>query len=217
MIKIYGVALSPYVRKVLLALEHKEIEYESVPTFPGDTSPEFSAISPLNKIPVLEHDGFTVADSSIICRYIDDVLGGTSIYPENPQERARACFLEEYADSRLMECLVGGIFVERFLKPNLRNEPTDEDKVKDTIENQLPPVLSYLEGITPETGPLVGDAPSIADIGVLSAFASGRWGDYHLDAAQYPKLGAYLERANAAPVLVARQEAEEAFVKAMNS
>ena len=216
MIKVYGVSLSPFVRKVLLTLELKEIEYEQVPTFPGDTSPEFSAISPLNKIPVLDHDGFTVADSSIICRYIEDVLGGTSIYPENPQDRARACFLEEYADTRLMECLVGGLFFERFIKPNLQNEPTDEERVKDIIDNQLPPLLTYLENITPDAGPLVGDAPSIADISVLSAFASGRWGDYELDAAQYPKLGAYLERAFANPVLVARQEDEAAFVKSMS-
>ena len=60
MIKIYGVPLSPFVRKALLALEYCELEYENEPTFPGDQSPEFRAISPLGKIPVLDHDGFTI-------------------------------------------------------------------------------------------------------------------------------------------------------------
>jgi glutathione S-transferase len=71
MIKIYGVPLSPFVRKALLALEYKGLDYENEPTFPGDESPAFRAISPLGKIPVLEHDGFTVPDTSVICRYLD--------------------------------------------------------------------------------------------------------------------------------------------------
>lgn len=216
MIKIHGVDLSPFVRKVLLTLEYKNVEYQLVPAYPGDSSPGFAAISPLRKIPVLEHDGFTVPDSSVICRYLDDVFGDPSIYPEDPRERASACWLEEFADTRLMECCAGGIFFERFLKPNLRNEPTDEEKVRDTIENQLPPLLGYLEGLARESGPLVGDAPSIADIAVTSAFATARWGDYQVDAAAYPKLGGYLERAFATPVMVARHEAEVAFAKSMS-
>lgn len=215
MIKIHGVDLSPFVRKVLLTLEYKNVEYQAVPAYPGDTSPEFAAISPLRKIPVLEHDGFTVPDSSIICRYLNDVCEGPSIYPDDARERAFACWLEEFADTRLMDCCAGGIFFERFLKPNLQGQPTDEDKVQDTIENQLPPLLAYLESITPESGPLVGGSVSIADIAVTSAFATARWGDYQVDAGAYPKLGGYLERAFANPVMAARHEAEVAFVKSM--
>jgi glutathione S-transferase len=68
MITIHGVSLSPFARKVLFGLEYKEIQYEQVPVFPGDDSEAFSAISPLKKIPVIEDDGFTVPDSSIILR-----------------------------------------------------------------------------------------------------------------------------------------------------
>ena len=38
MIKLYGVPLSPFARKALLVLDYKELEYENVPTFPGDES-----------------------------------------------------------------------------------------------------------------------------------------------------------------------------------
>lgn len=58
MMKLYGIALSPFARKALLVLDYKGLAYENIPTFPGDTSAEFRAISPLGKIPILEHDGF---------------------------------------------------------------------------------------------------------------------------------------------------------------
>ena len=102
MLKLYGVPLSPFARKALLALEYKGLEYENVPTFPGDASPEFRAMSPLGKIPILEHDGFTVPDTSVICRYLERIAPEPALYPADPREEARACWLEEYADSRLI-------------------------------------------------------------------------------------------------------------------
>ena len=44
MIKVHGVSLSPFARKVLFGLEYKEITYEQIPVFPGDDSEAFSAI-----------------------------------------------------------------------------------------------------------------------------------------------------------------------------
>jgi glutathione S-transferase len=87
--KLYGVALSPFVRKAMFALEYLGFEYENEATFPGDSSPEFQAISPLGKIPILEHDAFhnafTVADTSVICRYLDRLSNDKSLYPQDPQ------------------------------------------------------------------------------------------------------------------------------------
>ena len=78
MLRLHGVQLSPFVRKALLMLEFKSIEYESVDVFPGSEDAAFRAISPLGKVPVLEHDEFSIPDTSVICRYLDRV------YPEKP-------------------------------------------------------------------------------------------------------------------------------------
>ena len=64
MIKIHGHPLSPFVRKALLVLEFKGVDYELNVVMPGAPDPTFRAISPLGKIPVLEHDGFTVPDTT---------------------------------------------------------------------------------------------------------------------------------------------------------
>jgi glutathione S-transferase len=209
MIKLYGVPLSPFARKALLALDYKELEYENVPTFPGDEAPEFRAISPLGKIPVLEHDGFTVPDTSVICRYLDRIAPEKSLYPEDPQLEARASWLEEYADSRLVETCAT-LFRERLLNPKMFNQPTNEEVVQNVLDNTMPECLAYLETVVPESGYLVGDSLSVADLAVTTCFIQARYGDYDVDGGAAPKLRNYLDRAFAAPLVVQRLEAEKA-------
>ena len=209
MIKLYGVPLSPFARKALLALDHKGLEYENVPTFPGDESPEFRAISPLGKIPVLEHDGFTIPDTSVICRYLDRIAPENSLYPDDPRDEARACWLEEYADSKLVETCAT-LFRERLLKPKMFDQPTDEAVVQDILDNAMPACLEYLESVVPESGYLVGGHLSVADIAVTTCFIQARYGDFEVDGAAAPKLRSYLDQAFAAPLVVRRMQAEAA-------
>lgn len=208
MIIVHGVPLSPFVRKVLLTLDYKEIEYTQNPVFPGSDDESFRKISPLGKIPVLEHDGFTIPDSSVICRYLDQKFPDKPIYPSDPQLQARASWLEEYADSKLIEGCAS-IFRERLLNPKFMNQPCDEAVVKEAIDVTLPPLLSYLETLVPDTGVLVGDHISIADIAVVTCFVQANYGDYKVDASVYPKLSAYLDRSFASEILIKRLEDEQ--------
>ncbi len=209
MLKIYGTPLSPFVRKTLLALEFKGLEYDHEPTFPQDPSPAFRAISPLGKIPVLEHDGFTVPDSSVICRYLERIKPQPPLYPSDPKDEARACWLEEYADSRLIE-MCAGVFQERLLKPKLMKQPTDEARLADILENGLPTCLDYMESVVPASGYLVGNSLSIADIAVTTCFIQAQYGDYDVDGGKYPNLRRYLDAAYKAPLVVKRLESERA-------
>ncbi len=211
MIKVHGVHLSPFVRKVLLTLEYKGISYESVNIFPGSDEPEFRAISPLGKIPVLEDDGFTIPDTSVICRYLDRTYPDKAIYPADIRLEAQACWLEEFADSKLIDACAG-LFRQKFLNPMMFNTPTDESVVDDILNNQLPGLLQYLESQTPETGVLVGDAVSIADIAVLTCFLQARYGEFDVDGETYPKLRAYLDRCFANDVVKNRMEKEKEMV-----
>ena len=209
MIKLYGVPLSPFARKAMLALEYKGLEYENEPTFPGDESPEFRAISPLGKIPVLDHDGFTVPDTSVICRYLDRIAPEKSLYPTDPKLEARASWLEEYADSKLVETCAT-LFRERLLNPKMFNQPTDEAKVSEILDNAMPACLAYLESVVPDSGYLVGDSLTVADLAVTTCFIQARYGDYDVDGSAAPKLRHYLDQAYAAPLVTKRLEAERA-------
>lgn len=209
MIKVYGVPLSPFVRKALLALEYKGLDYENEPTFPNDPSEAFRAISPLGKIPVLDHDGFTIPDTSVICRYLDRIAPDKPLYPKDPKEEARALWLEEYADTRLIENCAG-VFQERLLKPKMLKQPTDEARLAGILETTLPACLDYVESLVPETGYLVGDQLSIADLAVVTCFIQAQYGDFDVDGGRYPKLRRYLDAAYAAPLVVDRLASERA-------
>ncbi|HTK99096.1 MAG TPA: glutathione S-transferase family protein [Pseudomonadales bacterium] len=210
-IKVHGHPLSPFVRKVLLTLDVKGIEHENIVVFPGDSSPQFRAVSPLGKIPVLQHDDFSIADSSVICRYLERVFPTPAIYPADPKLEARALWVEEYADTKVIENCAG-LFQQRFLFPKLMNKPTDQAIVDDILTHGLPPVLDYLESIAPESGYFVGNALSIADLSVTTCFLQAQYADFAVDAKRYPKLGRYLAAAFASPIVTARMAKERAVV-----
>jgi glutathione S-transferase len=214
MLTVYGVPVSPFVRKVLLALEHKGVAYELTPVFPGSADEPFASISPLKKVPAITHDDFSISDSSIICRYIDQAFDGPALYPSNPAAQARACWLEELGDSRLIEA-TAGIFQERWLKPNIMKQEGDESRAQDMIDNRLPPLLTYLETQVPESGMLAGDDMSIADIGIVTAFIQAQYGNYQPSADAYPRLAAYLARAMQTELFQNRHKAEQEAVQAM--
>jgi glutathione S-transferase len=97
--KITGSYSSPYVRKVLVCLDIKGIPFEIDPIVPFYGNDEFARLSPLRRIPVLLDDSVTLADSSVICEYLDERYPEPSMFPEGPRLRARARWLEESADT----------------------------------------------------------------------------------------------------------------------
>ena len=214
MLKVHGVPLSPFVRKVHWALTYKDVEFESVPTMPGDASPEFRAMSPLGKLPVLQDGDFTVPDSSIILRYLDARYPEKALYPEDPQACAFVSWLEEFADTKLVEgCAV--FFRERFLNPNMMKKPTDQAAVEDALTDLMPPLLSYLESVVSDEGYFVGTTLSVADLAITSAFVNAQYGDYSVDSAAYPKLSAYLMRAMDAGLVKDQIAKEQVILKSL--
>jgi glutathione S-transferase len=208
-ITVHGHPLSPFVRKVLLTLEIKGIEHENIIVFPGDSSPAFRAMSPLGRIPVLQHDAFAIPDSSVICRYLERVFPEKPIYPADPKLEARALWIEEYADTTLTEN-TAGLFQQRFLFPKMMNKPTDAAIVDNILTHTMPPALEYLESLAPESGYFVGGALSIADISVVTNFLQAQYGDFVVDGSKYPRLSRYLTSAFANPIVTGRLAKERA-------
>ncbi len=212
MIKLHGVALSPFVRKVRVALAEKNLPYESIPVMPFGPREEFMKISPLGKIPVLERDGFTVPDSSVIIAYLERTDPQPSLYPTDPQDFARALFLEEYADTRVADKLTTPFF-QRFVRANILKEEPDEAKVQQALTEEIPPVLDYLESQITNPEAIIGGRFSIADIAIASPFVNFMHGKESVDASRWPKLAEYVATIHARPSFKALIEEELAFTK----
>src|SRR6201996_8204359 len=100
---LYGSNLSPFVRKIRVVLMEKGIDYALDQINPFRQPPEFAAISPLKRIPVLRDTDLpelnTLPDSSVIADYLENKFPEPVLYPKSHFARARALWFEEYADS----------------------------------------------------------------------------------------------------------------------
>lgn len=192
MIKIYGMGVSPFVRKVLAVLKLKGLEYELIPQMPFTDDAEYRKISPLGKIPALQDGDVTLCDSSVICEYLEDAYPEVSVYPQGVADKAQARWLEELGDSKMAE-FAGGIFFQRFIRPNMFQQDTDTAAVDDYIDNKLPPIFDYLETVVPDSDFLYGDLGA-ADVALISALVNASYAAYTVDAARWPKFAAYVAR-----------------------
>jgi glutathione S-transferase len=201
---VYGVALSPYVRKVLIVLEIKNISYRIEPVNPFDPPKNFNQISPLNKIPVFADDNITVADSAVICDYLERQYPHHPIYPSDNVQRAQALWFEVYAGNKLIN-LLGNLFFERIVKPRFLDQPTDNNVIDSIIADQLPSALNYLEEkVMGEF--LVGDQFSIADISICTTFLNASYADFEIASDRWPALANYVNNILRLPSFVKRKK-----------
>jgi glutathione S-transferase len=190
---IIGSFVSPYVRKVLAAMNLKGLSYEVDPITPFYGNDEFQRLSPLRRIPVLIDGDFSISDSSVICDYLDDAYSGHPLYPSDPKQRARARWLEEFADTRLGDLFIWSFFYQKVVRPMVWGEPTDEERVAKAQNEDIPVALDYLEDQLPAEGFLFGDI-GVADIAIASFFRNGAYAGFETDAARWPLTAAFVER-----------------------
>lgn len=197
---LYGAPLSPFVRKADALLREKGVEFEleSVNIMP---MPDwFNEISPARRIPVLRDtdigkegpDG-TIADSSAICAYIEKKFPQPAFYPSDPYDYGRAIWFEEYCDSELAAPLGMGIFRPIQFNRFQGKEP-DVETAKKTYAEKLPRLFDYLESEIGDSGFLVGDALSIADVSLTCQLAQLELVAGPLDATRWPGVAGLVER-----------------------
>ena len=213
MTKIIGNYVSPFVRKVFVALELKRIPYEVDPLVPFLGNEEFEALSPLRRIPVLIDDEVTLTDSTVICEYLDERYPEPPLLPARPADRARARWLEEFADTRLCDVLIWKLFFQRAIRPSIFGEPTDESKVAEALNDDLPSIMAYLEKQAPTDGFLFGERLSMADIAIACPFKNAMFIRCRPDAERYPRAVAWIANTLAHDAFRALEPFETASLK----
>ena len=188
---VHGAAPSPFVRKVRVFLTEKGLDYEHRELIPFPKTPELLEMNPLGKVPIFQDGDFITPDSSVICAYIERLHPERPVYPKAPQDFARALWLEEYADTKLVET-VGRVFFQRVISPMVFQQPTDDTVVQAILQDELPPALDYLEKQVGGRPFAVGDAFSIADISLCAQLVNLQYAGESIDTARWPGLAAYV-------------------------
>ncbi|KVI12122.1 Glutathione S-transferase/chloride channel, C-terminal [Cynara cardunculus var. scolymus] len=88
-VKLFAIALSPFVCRVKIALNMKGIKYQNLEENFFNRSTQLLKYNPLHKkVPVLVHNGNPISESLVIVEYIDDVWKQVPIFPQDPYQKA---------------------------------------------------------------------------------------------------------------------------------
>lgn len=209
---VYGAALSPFVRKVRVALREKGLEYEHVHIDPAKKPDYFLKLSPLGRIPVLKDGDLVLADSSAICTYLDAQYPQQVLRPSNPAALAATLWFEKFADYELAPLMTFTVFRERVLAP-LRGGQANETAIATVLGEKLPPLLDYLEQAVTGVTYIAGNEFSVADIAMAVQATNMGYGGEKIDASRWPEFSRYIANLQQRPSLKPLLEEETQLIE----
>lgn len=210
-ITVIGSPISPYVRKILAILALKKLAFEIDPIVAFYTDDRFRKINPLRRIPVLVDGETTVVDSSVIAAYLDEKYPSPSVLPSKAEDRARARWLEEFADTRMGDVFLWKCFNAVILKPGVWGEERDLESYRATLAGPVVEVMDYLETIAPEGGFVTGEF-GLGDISIAVMFRNMRYARWTPDETRWPKASAWIARTERHPALAQSIEWADAMI-----
>ena len=197
---LYYASGSPYAWRVWLALEHKGVPYalKTLSFDAGDLGkPEFAALNPRQRVPVLADDGFALYESAAIVEYLEDKWPGEPrLFSADIRHRALQRRMVREADAYFapaMERLAEAVL---FTPPERRSEDRIAARCADA-KTELAPWEAAI------AGDHLAGALSAADFtlypeAALALRVAARAGRAPADLIG-PKLGAWMRRMAALP------------------
>lgn len=192
--KLYLNKASPYARLALVVAHEKGLadKLALVWVDPWASAPEFLAVAPLARVPVLvADDGASIADSAAICDYLDAVGSARALKPPRPQLDR---MLEKYGTGRGLIELAFTATVEKRFHP-------DKQPLGLRYAETVARAAVHLES---RTADLNADAPDLGDLCIAVGLGYADFRMPHVAwRASCPKLAAWQDRMNARPSMKA--------------
>lgn len=214
--------ISPFCQKVSRMLRFKGIHFETV-NYNGVLAAKVPLLSKVGKVPVLDINGERIQDSTRIARYLDETYPDLPLlYPTDPMLKAYVELWEDWADELLYfyevyfrisdaDALNQALAIaaqgrpghEVFLmKPLLKISLSMQVKMqglgrmaKADIEAEFIRHLDRIELVLQQTGWLVGDSQTLADIAVAAQLFEIRRTSQHWaeQLKSYPQIQQWLQ------------------------
>jgi glutathione S-transferase len=177
MMKIYGALASPYVARVAMFADLKGIDLPMEPAPGGMGSDEYKQFNPTGKIPSLEVDGRCIAESTVICEYLESRFPEPRLLPADPFAQAQTRMIARMTD----------LYVAPHNSPLSRmRKPADRDQtVIDRQAAEFATGFGYIERCMGPGPFAVADAPTLGDcalapfIGMLKRTVFANFAEVH--------------------------------------
>src|SRR5262249_14244002 len=178
--KLHVAPPSPRAFKVLAVARHLGLDFELCPVDllnGAHLRPEFVALNPNKRMPVLEDDGFILWESNAITQYLASKKPEGGLLPADPQKRADVA-RGQFWDSAHWDPACSTLVFERLLKKLFGQGDPDPARVAKG-EEDVRQLAGVLDGWLARRSFLCGQELSVAD------FSVGAWLNY-AERAGYP-------------------------------
>ena len=186
-LRIYGIARTRAFRALWVAME-LGLDFEHLPIEIGDAgakSPEFLAINPNGRLPVIVDDGFVLFESLAITLYLAKKHGFGTLYPAKLEGEAKAWQWSFWAIAEVDRGVnIWSLHAVR-LPPEERNAALREEALK-----VIASPFKVLDTAVAKQPYLLGDTFTVADLNVAAVISRA----VDMDLSAVPHLKAWLTR-----------------------
>ena len=154
MLKLYYKKLSLYSRPVWIALLEKQLSFQLIElALDGDQwQPEFLAINPFGRVPVLVDKDFAVFESLTILDYLEFQYPATALLPTDIETLTTVRMIEMTTLHELIPAMLTLVRV------------TDDEGVIERANQQIISMLNFLEKRLSDSLYIAGDRISLAEV-----------------------------------------------------
>ena len=180
--------------RVTAALLDIPLELQNVELPKGEQRrPEYLAINPMGKVPVLVDGDLVLPESAAIMIYLAESKPGNTLYPAEPRARAAVNRWLFWAANHWAPA-IGALAFEKILKPRFFNGEPDPVQIK-RQEDLTQSFAKVLNEHLAKRQWVAGQTLTLADIAIAAAFAS----PLQLPIQSWPQIAAWCTRVQAWP------------------
>ena len=186
MLRLYGSARSRAVRTLWmlgeLGLTYDHRDY--LPRAPETRTPEFRALNPNGRVPVIDDDGFVLSESMAINLYLSKKYE-SPLYPSDPRNEALAWQWSLWETDRLDRQIVNYVrHTAEFPEAERKKE------IAEAAWQQVTESFDVLEAALTKADWLAGPAFTVGDLNVAAALYRA----LTIDTQRWPRTQAWLQR-----------------------
>ncbi len=169
---LYHFPLSPFARKVRLALSEKRLPFELRVEKVWERRPEYLEMNPAGTVPTLtEENGLVVPDSGVICEYLEETYPETTLLGRGAAERVEVRRLVAWFDGKFASEVTANLLGEKFMKRLCGRGEPDASALRAGYAN-LRHHMAYLGWLAETRTWLAGSTLSLADFAAAAQLSS---------------------------------------------
>lgn len=210
-VHLYSMQVCPFAQRTRVMLRMKDISFELTELDISKPRPDwFLEKNPLGKVPVIEHDGRIINESSVINEYLDEVFDHRRVHSEDPYRRAISRILIDYCNNGFVGPMYGML---------MNQDPDKHDELHEKVLETWRWVDDFLMRYNPDGTYLFDeDGYGMAEVTFAPFFARYVLNEYYLgfelpDTDEYARVRRWRDACVDNEHLQATSMSDEDFIK----